>query len=328
MQGAYGCTGSRRCARRVASSPGPGGSAVASSDGPAGPNASPYPNRRENEAMFRRVIVGSVIAAGLVAAAPAGAAGPPAAQMSGGDVPPPLPSLVQTRLTRVENALERLTEDVDEVDGVHGLKTSKVVRRQLAAAWRGARYYILHPPAPPADDARVHSALGGVRVRDLSPKVRAKITQDDGGPVIADPVTTAMAVFDEFHNISSTVIELTDGARVPVLDAMSKTLFLTLDRRDKAIADVHTLAPPPPPPEAEDAGVHAKAAQEEGAVTFDTTMPGLTMWLDDEIQHIDGLTSDATDLRPGGSRILTKARAQIARTEATINSIWPPATED
>lgn len=276
--------------------------------------------------MLKRVIVGSVVAAGLVAAAPAGAAAPPTAQMSGGDVPPPLPSLVQTRLTRVENALETLTEDVNEVDGVHGTKTAKVVRRQLAAAWRGAKYYITHAPAPPADDARTHSARKGVRVRDLAPKVRAKISQDDA-VVIADPVTTAMAVFNEFHNVSSTAIELTDGARVPVLDALSRTLFLTLDRRDKAIADVKLLAPPVPP-EAEDASVHAKAAQEEGAVTFDVTMPGLILFLDDEIQHIDGLTTDATDLRPGGSRILAKGRAQIVQTEATINAAWPPATED
>jgi hypothetical protein len=275
--------------------------------------------------MFKRVIVGSVVAAGLVAAAPAGAAGPPTAQMSGGDVPPPLPSLVQTRLTRVDNALETLTEDVNEVDGVHAGKTAKVIRRQLAAAWRGARYYITHPPAPPADDARAHVVRNGVRVRDLAPKVRAKITQDDAGPVIADPVTTAMAVFDEFHSVSSTVIELTDGARVPVLDAMSRTLFLTLDRRDKAIADVHTLAPTPP---AEDASVHANAAQDEDALTFDVAMPGLTLFLDDEIQHINGLQSDATDLRPGGSRILTKGLAQIQATETTINTFWPPAIDD
>jgi hypothetical protein len=173
----------------------------------------------------------------------------------------------------------------------------------------------------------VHSTRKGVRIRDLTPKVRAKLTQDDDAVVIADPVTTAMAVFDEFHNVSSTTIELTDGARVPVLDAMSKTLFLTLDRRDKAIADVKTLAPPAPP-EAEDASVHAKASQDEDAVTFDTAMPGLTLFLDDEIQHIDGLISDATDLRPGGSRILTKGRAQIVQTEATINTVWPPATDD
>jgi hypothetical protein len=207
------------------------------------------------------------------------------------------------------------------------MKTAKVVRRQLAAAWRGAKYYVVHAPPPPAEDARTHARGHGVRVRDLSPTLRARIAQDDEGPVIADPVTTAMAVFDEFHNVSSTVIELTDGARVPVLDAMSKTLFLTLDRRDKAIADVHTLAPPAPP-EAEDASVHARAAQEEGAATFDTTMPGLTLFLDDEIQHINGLQSDATDLRPGGTRILTKGLAQIQATEATINTFWPPATDD
>jgi hypothetical protein len=278
--------------------------------------------------MLKRVIVGSMVAAGLVVAAPAGAAGPPTAQQAGGDVPPPLPSLVQSRLTRVDKALERLTEDVDNVDAVKTPKDGKVVRRQLAAAWRGARYYIIHAPAPPAEDARAGGLRRGVRVRDLSPRVRAKVAQDDEGPVIADPVTTAMAVFDQFHNVSSTMIELTDGARSPVLDAMSRTLFLSLDRRDKAIEDVHTLAPPVPPEDAAAASVGAKAAQEEGAVTFDTTMPGLTLWLDDELQHIDGLQSDATDLRPGGKRILTKGRAQIVATEAKINTYWPPVIDD
>jgi hypothetical protein len=280
--------------------------------------------------MFKRLIVGSVVAAGLVAAAPAGADAPPTAQMSGGDPVPPLPSLVQTRLTRVENALETLTEDVNDVDGVHAMKTAKVVRRQLAAAWRGAKYYVVHAPPPPAEDARTHARRRGVRVRDLAPKVRAKLS-GDGTVVIADPVTTAMAVFDEFHNVSSTAIELTDGARAPVLDAISKTMFLTLDRRDTAINDVKALAPPAPP-EAEDAAaasVGAKAAQDEDdAVTFDTTMPGLILFLDDEIQHVDGLQSDATDLRPGGTRILTQARTQISATEANINATWPPVTED
>jgi hypothetical protein len=288
---------------------------------------------RENEAMMKRLIAGSVVAAGLMAATavPAGAATSPSAQAAGDPPPPALPSLVQTRLTRVENALERLTEDVDEVNGVHAMVTAKVVRRQLAAAWRGARYYITHPPAPPVEEARADSARNAVRVSDLAPKVRAKLTQEeDDVATIADPVTTAMAVFDEFHNISSTAIELTDGARVPVLDAISKTMFLTLDRRDKAVSDVHTLAPTPPE-DAEDAAaasVGAKAAQDDEVPTFDITMPGLTLFLDDEIQHIDGLTTDATDLRPGGTRILQKARAQIQATEANINAFWPPETED
>ena len=135
-----------------------------------------------------------------------------------------------------------------------------------------------------------------------------------------------MAVFDEFHNVSSTVIELTDGARVPVLDAMSRTLFLTLDRRDKAIADVHTLAPPVPPRGCR--GRRRERACERGAGRGRGDVrhhdAGADLFLDDEIQHIDGLASDATDLRPGGSRILTKGRAQIVQTEATINTLWPP----
>jgi len=276
--------------------------------------------------MYRRMLVIPVVlAAGLAAAAPASAAGPPTAEATGVDAPPPLPSLVQTRLTRLDGAIERLTEDVNEVDGVHALKAGKVVRRQLTAAWRGARYYITHAPAPPAEDARAHKLRRGVRLRDLPPNVRRKVAQDDEGPVIADPVTTAMAVFDSFHEVSSTVIELTDGARVPVLDAMSRTLFLSLDKRDRAVQDVHTLAPPVPP---EDAGLDAVIAQDEEAATFDLTMPTLTVFLDDELQHIDGLQSDATDLRPGGARILTKARTQIAATEAKINLYWPAEVED
>ena len=57
-------------------------------------------------------------------------------------------------------------------------------------------------------------------------------------------------------------------------------------------------------------------------------MPTLPVWLDDEIQHIDGLIADATDLRPGGTRILTKGRAQIVATEAAINAFWPPVVDD
>jgi hypothetical protein len=275
---------------------------------------------------FRTALAAPVVlAAALAATAPAGAATPPGAHMSGSDAPPPLPSLVATRLHRVDRALDRLTDDVNDNDKVHAPKQSKIVRRQLWAAWRGARYYIKHAPAPPAEDARLHARRAGVRVRDLAPKVRAKIADDPTGPVIADPVTTGMAVFDEFHNVTATIIELTDGARVPILDAMSKTLFLSLDRRDRAINDVHTLAPPAAP---EDRKVIARASQEDAAPTFDVTMPTVPVYLDDEIQHIDGLIEDAGDLRPGGKRILNKARTQITQTETLINTFWPPVVDD
>jgi len=260
--------------------------------------------------MLKRVIVGAaVVAAALAAAGPAaaaGAAGLPAAQMTGGDIPPAIPSLVKTRLKRVERALDRLTDDVNEDDAAHAAKAGKVVRRQLASAWRGAKYYIKNPPPAPAEDAGARIAGGG------------------SGQVIADPVMTAMAVFDEFHNVTGTVMELTDGAGAPVLDALSRTLNLSLDRRDQAIQDVHELAPPV----AEDAGVRAEASGDGEAATFDMAMPGLTLFLDDELQQIDALQSDAADLPPGGKRILTKARAQIAATKAQVNALWPPVTED
>ena len=110
------------------------------------------------------------------------------------------PRWCRRRLTRLDGAIERLTEDVNEVDGVHAVKAGKVVRRQLAAAWRGARYYITHAPAPPAEDARRAGRAAACGCATCPRRCGAKITQDDEGPVIADPVTTAMAVFDAFHD--------------------------------------------------------------------------------------------------------------------------------
>src|SRR3954462_3185787 len=90
----------------------------------------------------------------LVAASPAAAAGHhrPTAHAAGGDAPAIIPSLVQTRLTRTENALGRLTNYVDDGDTANVTRTGKVIRRQLAAAWRGAVYYLKNPPPPGGGD--------------------------------------------------------------------------------------------------------------------------------------------------------------------------------
>jgi hypothetical protein len=276
----------------------------------------------------RKALLPVAIAAGLVAASPAAAssqAADPAAHASGGGggTPPPLPALVRTRVVRTENALERLTESVDDGDAVHAAKTAKVIRRQLSAAWRGAKYYIKHaPPAPPpADDARVHATDDArVRVKDLAPRVRARIT---GGA----PAGGTIAVFQVQDDVISTIVELTDGARVPLLDAMSTTLFYALDKRDAAVEVVHTLAPPAPPP-ADDARFHARAHASGGAVaggTFDAVMPQVVGMIDDELQQIDALQSDATDLRPGAKKILRHAEAQALITQRQVNTYWPPA---
>jgi hypothetical protein len=274
----------------------------------------------------RKALLPVAIAAGLVAASPAAAApraaDPVAHASGGGGAPAPLPAIVRTRVVRTENALDRLSESVDDGDSTQAAKTAKAIRRQLSAAWRGTKYYIKNAPPPPpvADDARVH-------VKELAPRVRARIT--GGAPAagtIADPPTTTIAVFQLQDNVISTIVELTDGARVPLLNAMSTTLFYALDKRDRAVEDVHTLAPPPPPV-ADDARFDVRAHTSGGAVgggTFEAVMPQVVGMIDDELQQIDGLQSDATDLRPGAKKILRAAEVQALLTQRQVNTYWPP----
>jgi hypothetical protein len=252
--------------------------------------------------LSRTIALTAAIAAVLVAAAPASAsakkdAAGPIAHASG-DPAVIIPSIVQTRTTRVDNALGRLTDYVDDGDTAGVDRTGKVIRRQLAAAWRGAVYYIKNPPPPVADDAQ----------------------EADDAPTVADPVTAAMSVFDSYHSVAATIGQLVDGARVPVLNSMSTTLFWTLNARDRAIAAAHTLEGPPPA-EGEEGG-------EDAAPTFAASMPLAIPSLDDEQQQINGLQADATDLRPGGKTILSKALTQTQATETTINTLWPPVIDD
>jgi hypothetical protein len=259
----------------------------------------------------RSALLPIALAAALVAAAPAAAKGGPVAHAAGGDAPLPLPSIVATRVTRTENALDRLTKYVDN-DNLAGVtRTGKVIRRQLSAAWRGAVYYVKNAPAPPPGDF-----------------ARAPARHFKGGAVpgaIADPYTTAFGVFTLQHEVAATIAELTDGASATVLNTMSRTLFYTLDSRDKAVATAQKLQPPVI---GGDARVHARRFADAPPPSFATVMPQVPPQLDDEIQQIAGLLSDATDLAPGGKKVLKDAMVQTLLTEHTINTIWPPVVGD
>jgi hypothetical protein len=253
--------------------------------------------------LTRSASFAAAVAAALVAAAPAAAspAGKTPTAKASGDPVAIIPSLIQTRITRVNNAIDRLTDYVDDNDAAGVDRTGKVIRRQLSAAWRGAVYYIKNPPPPVGDDARVH----------------ARASQDDA-PVVADQFTSAAAVYEAQHQVAATIAQLVDGARVPVLNTMSKTLFWTLDARDRAVTDTHALDVPPA--EGEEGG--------EDAASFATVMPGVVPGFDDEIQQIKGLKSDAKDLRPGGAKILNSALAQTLLTELQVNTYWPAVIDD
>jgi len=254
------------------------------------------------------------VTVGLVAAAPAAAADAPAAKARASGSPTVeliYPSIVKVRIARTQRALERATRRYENGSPLDAVPTFKVVRRQLAAAWRGAKYVIrtTPPPVPPEDLARVRR--------------RAHASGDPVGPTYATPPDTGFAVLSLQHDVAAEVVQLVDGSHGTGLNALSTTLFLALNRRDQAIQDIRTLAPPAPPPE--DLRVRARSSQEEDeAVTFDTVMPNTIAQFDDELQTINGTAADATDLTAGGRRLLTRAAAQVTATKATVNTLWPP----
>jgi len=258
------------------------------------------PHEPKEPVLHRSTVLSAVVASALlIGAAPAAAESrePAPIAHASGDPVTIIPSIVQTRLTRVDNAIERLTDYVDDGDTAGVDRTGKVIRRQLAAAWRGAKYYVANAPVPsedapePADDAAL----------------------------IADPPTAAFAVFESYHAVAATIGQLVDGARVPILNSMSTTLYWTLDSRDKAIAAARTFDPP----------VDPEGEEPEGeAASFATVMPGTIAHFDDEIQQLKGLQADATDLRPGGARILRLALAQTLLSENAVNTYWPAVVED
>jgi hypothetical protein len=274
-----------------------------------------------------RALLPLAVAAGLAAASPADAATHHApAHLAGGDPPPIVPSLIQTRITRTENALERLTKYVDNNQPDKVVSVGKVIRRQTSAAWRGAKYYLRTAPPPVTDDL---AASKPRRVRSFKGGAPA-------APVVADQFTSAVAVFSLAHDVSAEAIELTDGAHGNTLAGLSRTLFWTLDKRDVMVQDAKTFEPPAPPDDlrARSArrtvgGAHSRTFK-GGAVggSFAPLMPEVTQGLDDEMQHIDGLRSDATDLDARGKSILRQAETQILFTERTINTIWPPVPAD
>lgn len=262
-----------------------------------------------------RKAVPLALAVGVVATAPAAAdaKAPPRAQASGGDVVEVIyPSIVRTRVARTERALDRATRKIENGQPDKAATAFKVVRRQTAAAWRGAKYVIRTTPPPPATE-------------DIfRPKAR-KSGGAPAGPTYASPPETAMRVLELQHDVSANVVQLIDGAHGTGLDALSRTLNFTNDRRDGAMNYILSIAPPAPP-EAEDARAHARASQEEDAAapTFDVLMPNLIPQFDDELQGIEGLKTDATDLTAGGRRLLTAAGSQIEASKTFVNTHWPP----
>jgi hypothetical protein len=263
---------------------------------------------------FMRPLPPLALVAALAAFAPAaaGAETTPAARAAGGDVVVlTYPSLVKTRVARTKRVLKRGIQQIEDGQGANAAASLKSVRRQMAAAWRGAKYIIrTTPPPPPAQDR----ARPGAQASGGGPT----------GPTLAAPADTGFLVVTLQHSVAAAMIQSIDGAHGTGLNALSTTLNFALDQRDQAISDIVALAPPAPPAEAR---ISPPAHASGGAPvvsTFDTVMPDAVVQLSDELQAIDGIKSDATDLTAGGRRLLTAASTQVIKTKGTVNKTWPP----
>src|SRR4051812_36841557 len=99
------------------------------------------------------------LALGVAVAAPgvADAKATPPARAAGSDVVTlTYPSLVKTRVGRTKRALDRAVRKIENGQATEAATTFKVVRRQMAAAWRGAKYVIRTTPPPVVVDDAVH----------------------------------------------------------------------------------------------------------------------------------------------------------------------------
>jgi hypothetical protein len=274
-------------------------------------------SRKELVIRSTRALVPAALAAGALFIPSAATASTGAvAHATGSDGPPPvLPSIVNRRIRRGENALDRAGDYVDRELPDKAVVSLRNARRNMYVAWRNAVDVVENTPAPPpAGDDRV-----GRRV-----PVR---THAHKSATYLSPEETAVAVLNFQHDVATAAFDLVDGAKGTLRDAVSTTMFAALNRRDKAIVYIHNRPVPPPPPPASDASVHARAADEDGPPTFAALMPGVVPDLDDELGQVRGIIRGGA-LTPGEKRILGLAKSQDLETKDQVNTWWPPLPGD
>ena len=227
------------------------------------------------------------------------------AHTSGTDGPPPvLPSIVAKRIARGEQALDRAGDYVDQEMPDKAIVSLRNARSNMYAAWRNAVDVVENAPPPPVV---APDALASRRVPFIG---EAHIST-----VFVTPEETAVAVLGFQHDAATSAFDLLDGAKGTLRDAVSKTMFAALDRRDSSIVYIHNRPVPPP------------AAGEDAPPTFATLMPDAVTDLDDELGHIRGLIRGGA-LTTGEKRIMGLAKSQILETKDTVSTWWPPVVGD
>jgi hypothetical protein len=282
-----------------------------------------------------RALAPLVVAAGILAASPAGALAEPADvgphARGGGAGVLTYPSIVDRKLVRTQSSLSRAVRAVDAGSPNAATNAMTAARKTLGKAWDGAKYVIqTTPPPPPAADDRAFHSWGFRK----SGKLRIEMGRHRGGRhgkqarggapagvTYASIYDTAFAVLSLQHYASTVAVDLVPDVNGKLETSVETTLVKAQGDRDKAIAFIHSIAPPPLPPE------DRAAYRRGGAVvgSWDTVMPQNIPYLDDEIQQINGtLELEKASLPAGSVNLLKAARTRANQTEATINQYWPP----
>jgi len=261
---------------------------------------------------LHKAALAAALAAGLAAAIPAGASADTAsghkkAHAAGGDPAPVLPSAVRVRIKRGENALAKAGKYVDNDQPDKAVNSLRGARANMYAAWRAAKYGIVNAPPPPPEDAKVVA-----HASDDAPV----------GTLYAAPEETAVAVLGYQHEVFTESLGLLDDAKGSLRDALSTTMFAALDRRDSAVAYIHTV----PDPGAEEPKVIAHVSDVAPTAGFTVLMPGVVSDLDDEEAQVSELLSEGA-LTTGEKRIVRLAQSQVLQTENTVDTFWPPTPE-
>ena len=275
--------------------------------------------------VFKRPILSLALIASLAAVIPAGNA------VAGGDAPPLNPSVVGQPITRTGNALDAAVSAIDEGKGATAAGPLRASRKYLIRSYTGAKYLIANMPPAPADDASAASAKRFVRVARRHVRtarsstssgsgwIQAQASGDAAGPVIADTPTAVFNVFTSQYDAATAAIGMAPDTTGNLLNRVKTVLNTAIVLRNRLVKIVAAAEPPVP---ADD----AQAAQDDVA-TFATVMPGLTVLLNDEIQHMQATMQDNSVPAASGA-ILSNALAADNQIATRVNGLWPPATDD
>ena len=253
-------------------------------------------------------VAAAAIVLGFAAGAPAASDGE--AKRGSDVVVLTYPSLVETKLVRAQDSIDRATTYADDGDAAGAVRALGATRRNLSKSWAGAKYVIRTTPPPPPPEDKFHAGAfrrSGRLV--LNAPVPGLPSQPKGdpqtGPVFATPFDTGFAVLSLQHFASASAVSMFETADGSLLTGIRKTVNRIAKTRKRAIRFIHRRKGP---------GVKAG---------WRAVMSNLPLYLNDEIQQNRGMVA-AGGVSKATARFLQHSTRRIVKTRKKVNKFWPP----